>query len=110
MIRPSLRCIAVLALCAVLAGSGPLFAKRRAAVSPDSAAFSQVPAGVWDTVWRFLVNVWPKNGSAGDPYGGPKTGSSPDPYGGTSSGQGTTQPEADNGCAIDPYGHCLPGH
>jgi hypothetical protein len=105
MIRPSLRCVAVLALCLVLAGSGPLSAKPRATVSPDSTAVSKgVPAAFWDTVWSFLVSVWPKNGSASDPYGGPKNGSSLDPFGNPSSGQGS-QPD---GSAGDPFG--LPGH
>lgn len=98
MFRPSLRRIASLALCAVLAGSATLSAKPLATVSPDSAAVSQglSEAGFWNTVWSFLVSVWTK------------TGSSPDPYGGASNGQGPTQPEADTGSAGDPYG--LPGH
>jgi len=99
MIRPSLRRIAVLALFVALAVSGPSFAKPRATASPHSATVLKVvPAGFWDTVRSFLVSVWTKNGSAGDPYGNP------------SSGQGIPQPAADNGCSLDPYGQCLPGH
>jgi len=99
MIRPSLRRIAVTALLVALAVSGPLFAKPRATTSFHSATvWKVVPAGLWDTVRSFLVSVWTKNGSAWDPFGNP------------SNGQGAPQPAADNGCAGDPYGQCLPGH
>jgi len=117
MIRPSLRRIAVLALCAVLAGSGALYGKPRDTTSSSGfAAVSKgAPAVSWDTLWRFLVSLWPKNGpgwdpngnpsstqSAGtkngagsDPDGGPKNGSGMDPYGKHSSSQGS-QPDGDN--------------
>lgn len=89
MIRPSLRRIAVLVLCLVLAGSGLLSAKPRAAGAPNSAAVSRGgSAGFWDTVWSFLVNVWTKNGSAGDPFGKPPA----------------STPDGDNGSASDPFG------
>jgi hypothetical protein len=99
MFRPSLRRIAVLALCVLLAGSGALSAKPRATVLPDSVAVSKGAraVGLWDTVRSFLISVWTKNGSASDPFGNP------------TSTQGS-QPEVDNGCSGDPYGHCLPGH
>jgi hypothetical protein len=93
MFRPSLRRIAVLVLCAVLAGSGALSAKPRATGSPDSVVVTKgVPAGLWDTVWRFLVSVWTKNGGASDPYGGASNGQSPPPS------------SSDNGSSGDPYG------
>ena len=96
MIRPSLRRIAVTALFVALAVSGPSFAKPRATASSHSATVLKVvPAGFWDTVRSFLVSVWTKNGSASDPFGNP---------------QSTPQPAADNGCSLDPYGQCLPGH
>jgi hypothetical protein len=97
MIRPSLRRIAVLALCVVvLVGSAALSAKPLAPVSPDSTEVSTgVTSGFWDTVWRFLVRVWTKTGSAGDPYGKPAS---------TQGGQ----PATENGSATDPFG--LPGN
>jgi hypothetical protein len=125
MIRPSLRRIAVLALCAVLAGSGALYGKPRD--TTGSSGFAAVSKGApvvsWATLWRFLVNLWPKNGPAGDPNGNPsspqpdgdnggagdpfgagtKNGSSPDPNGNPSSTQGS-QPDGNNGSGIDPYG------
>jgi hypothetical protein len=102
MIRPSLRRIAVLALCLVLAGSAALSAKPRATVSPDSVAVSRGgPVSLWDTVWSLLVKVWTKNGGAGDPYGvGAKNGSASDPDGKPPA----SSPDGDNGCAGDPDG------
>jgi hypothetical protein len=111
MIRPSLRRIAVLVLCLVLAGSGLLSAKPRVAGAPDLAAVSRGDsAGFWDTGWSFLVSVWARNGASGDPFGvGPKNGSAGDPNGKPSSGQ-PSQPKTKNGCHIDPNGQCLPGN
>ena len=115
MIRPSLRRIAVLVLCLVLAGSGLLSAKPRVAGARDFAAVSRGDSpGFWDTVWSFLVSLWPKNSSSSDPFGGAKEGGASDPYGGAKEGGASDpygkpssgQPETKNGCSLDPFGHC----
>jgi hypothetical protein len=104
MIRPSLRRIAVLALCVLLAGSAVLSAKPRATVSSDSAAVSKgAPAGFLDMVWSFLLSICTKNGSSPDPFGGTKNGSASDPYGNPSSTQGSRQ-DGGNGSTGDPNG------
>jgi hypothetical protein len=107
MFRPSLRRIAVLALCLALAGSGLLLAKPRASASSDSRVSKAHAPGIWDTVWIFLLSAWTENGSAGNPYGvDTKNGPASDPYGQPSSGQ-SSQPTTDNGCSPDPSGQCL---
>jgi hypothetical protein len=91
MSRPSLRPIAVVALCVVLAGSGALSAEPRGKISSDFAVCEAGLPGFWDTVWSFLASVFTKNGAAGDPFGQP---SSSQP----------SQPDSDNGSAGDPFG------
>jgi hypothetical protein len=104
MIRPSLRHIAVLALCALLADPGALYAIPRASVLPNSAALTKgVRADFWDTFWSLLVSMWTQSGSSPDPYGGTKEGGALDPYGKPSGGQ-LSQPEGENGCCLDPNG------
>ena len=107
MSRPSLRCIASVALCLVLAVSLPLAGKTQSETSRPPAQVSQAgrPTGFLPTLWKLLIGTWTKGGSpAAD------SGCSLDPFGLCSGSQGTTDAETDNGCGLDPYGHCLPGH
>lgn len=70
------------------------------------------------TAWRWLLNVWAKNGCMIDPHGSclPGTGSAAAPPPGTDNGcaidpggRCNSAASADNGCGIDPHGSCHPG-
>ncbi len=101
MPRPSLRRASALALCLILAASGPLLAKQRPETLPSLVGVSHTgPASFLAPLWSFLLNLWSKSGCSIDPYGGCTTGQ------GASGGP----PEStDSGCHFDPFGGCLPG-
>ena len=118
MSRPSLRCIAALALCLALAASGPLAAKPRTELVPRAeATLESASAPPWKVLWNLLLSLWSKGGCSADPFGPclegqalnwTKGGCSIDPYGHCILDSSTTGsiPAVEGGCGLDPYGAC----
>jgi hypothetical protein len=112
MSRLTLRLIASVAFCLVLAVALPLASAQQSGTSPRPVAtLAAAPAGLWTLVWSAVHSLWNKGGYSIDPYdiclpGASQkldNGCSIDPYGRCAPQQ------LDNGCRIDPYGLCPPG-
>jgi hypothetical protein len=100
MSRPPLRRIATLALCLILAASGPLAGKPQAGVTPKPAPsrLITIPSDFFSPLWSRLLSLWSQNGCSVDPYGRCLPSPVPAP-----------PVHTEGGCRIDPYGQCLPG-
>ena len=107
MSRPSLRCIAALALGLVLVASGPLAGKTRTDIHPRATVTQEsVSAPPWKVLWNLVLSLWSPVEDTNPSW--TKGGCSIDPFGRCLPDQTPTggSPELEGGCSLDPGGAC----